>query len=88
MQNKESQAELARRLEEANQQVVVGAVYLHYKQKKYKVLGIALLEATNEPCVIYQALYGKRLTFLRPVANWVEMVTWQGKTLPRFALVA
>jgi hypothetical protein len=31
--------------------------------------------------------YGAGLTFLRPLSDWLAQVDWQGKTLPRFAIV-
>jgi hypothetical protein len=45
---------------------------------------LALREEDNEPCVIYEAQYGDHITFIRPVANWCEMVKVGGKTVSRF----
>ena len=77
--------ELAQRLKNAAKQVKVGAIYTHYKNKTYKVISLALLEATTEPCVIYQEQHGERLTFVRPLTNWLETVDHHGKTVPRFS---
>lgn len=85
MHERESQDQLAKRIQQAEQQVTVGARYMHYKQCSYKVLAIGLREEDNQPCVIYQAEYGARVTFIRPVASWVEMVTVDGKQTPRFS---
>ena len=82
--SKESQAELSSRLADATKLVVVGARYMHYKQLSYKVLAIALREEDNEPCVIYQAEYGDKLTWIRPVKNWLEEVEVDGKKVRRF----
>jgi hypothetical protein len=82
-----SQDELAARITEAERLVTVGAEYEHYKHARYLVLQVALLEATNEPCVIYQAQYGERLTFVRPVSSWLEQVEIEGRSVPRFAKV-
>lgn len=84
MSHKETQEQLIKKLAEARRQVTVGARYMHYKQSLYKVLAIALREADNEPCVVYQAEYGDRLTWIRPVASWMEMVEVDTKTVPRF----
>lgn len=65
-------------------QVTVGATYMHYKQKPYVVLDLAILEATNELCVVYQAQYGQRLVFVRPLSSWLETVPHSGKAAPRF----
>lgn len=80
------QAELARAIEAAKSKVTVGAEYLHYKNKDkvYEVVGLGFLEANDELCVIYQAQYGEKLTFLRPLNSWLEHVEWEGKVVPRF----
>lgn len=88
MHKKESQAQLVARLAEATQQVTVGACYMHYKQLCYKVLAVALREADNEPCVVYQAEYGAKATWIRPLTNWLETVEVGGKRIPRFSKVA
>lgn len=84
MHEKETQEQLSARLAQAEQQVTVGAKYMHYKQHSYKVLALALREEDNEPCVVYQAEYGDRITFIRPVANWIEGVEVDGKKMKRF----
>jgi len=83
--SKESQTELSNKLAQATKLVTVGARYMHYKQLSYKVIALALREEDNEPCVIYQAEYGDKLTWIRPVANWVEEVEVDGKQMKRFA---
>lgn len=77
---------LAKIIDDAKSKVTIGATYVHYKgaDKIYQVIGLGFLEATDELCVIYQAQYGKQLTFLRPLSIWLERVEWEGKTLPRF----
>jgi hypothetical protein len=83
------QAVLAKEVEAAKAKVIIGTEYRHYKgqDKLYKVLGFGFLEANDELCVIYQALYGEGVTFLRPLTNWLEQVEWEGKMVPRFAKV-
>jgi len=80
------QIELRRQVAAAEAQVAVDALYAHYKSadKIYKVLGLGFIEANLELCVIYQAQYGERLTFLRPLDVWLETVEWDGQTVPRF----
>lgn len=82
-----SEQELHALLNGAAAHVKVGASYMHYKQKTYTVMGLALLEATTEPAVIYQAQYGKKLTFIRPVSDWLATVEVEGKHIPRFSRV-
>jgi hypothetical protein len=80
------QLELAKEIEKAKLKVTVGAKYWHYKgrDKIYEIIGLGFLEANDELCVIYEAQYGERITFLRPVSIWLEHVEWEGKTVPRF----
>lgn len=83
------QLELKKEIENAEAKVTVGAEYWHYKgrDKVYKVTGLGFLEATDELCVIYQAQYGERLTFVRPLTIWLEQVQREGKTVPRFTKI-
>jgi hypothetical protein len=80
------QLELAKAIEDAKTKVTVGAEYWHHKRrdKIYKVVGLGFLEANDQLCVIYQAQYGEKLTFLRPLTIWLENVEWEGKIVPRF----
>lgn len=80
------QIELAKEIENAKTQITVGAKYWHYKGKDkiYEVHGLGFLEANDELCVIYQAQYGERLTFLRPLTIWLEQVAWEGRMVARF----
>lgn len=62
--------------------------YRHNKSGKlYEVLGVALQTETDEPLVIYRALYdhdfGYEL-FARPYDMFVETVELDGKKQPRF----
>lgn len=81
---------LEQQIEDAETVVTVGGTYQHYKgaDKLYKVLGIAVNEADEVLTVMYQAQYGKRLTFLRPVNVWLENVDWNGETVPRFKKIS
>ncbi|MDB5184664.1 MAG: hypothetical protein JWN38_472 [Candidatus Saccharibacteria bacterium] len=80
------QLELKKEIEDAKSKVTIGARYRHYKgkDKVYEIIGLGFLEATDELCVIYQAQYGEKLTFLRPLNIWLEQVEWEGETAPRF----
>jgi hypothetical protein len=40
------------------------------------IIGLAITEADNSIYIIYQAQYGERLTFVRPLASWLETVEW------------
>jgi hypothetical protein len=88
MHKKETQAQLSVKLAQATNSITVGGRYKHYKQLSYKVLAIALREEDNEPCVVYQADYGDKLTWIRPVASWIEAVEIGGKVVQRFTKIA
>ena len=81
-----SEQTLVDMLAETAEQVTVGAEYRHYKNKTYRVLDLAILEATNEVSVIYQAQYGEQLKFVRTASDWLESVEWQGEQVPRFTI--
>lgn len=87
MPEKEEQAQLSGRLAKAAKQVVIGARYMHYKQLTYRVIGIALREEDNEPCVIYQAEYGDHITWIRPIVSWAEEVVVGGRKIKRFTTI-
>jgi hypothetical protein len=87
MDKKLSQEELSSLLAEAAKQVTVGADYLHYKNKRYKVLHLAIQESTNEVSVIYQATYGDKLIFARPLSSWIEAVELDNQKIPRFTKI-
>ncbi len=83
--HKEQQV-LAAEIKAAERYIKIGARYVHYKSsvKVYKVMGLGFLEANDELCVIYQAQYGEKLTFLRPLSVWLEQAEFEGKSVPRF----
>lgn len=76
---------LEQELQGAAEQVPVGALYAHYKhpERLYEIVGHAILEATDEPAVLYRKQYGK-VTYVRALSVWLETVEWEGKTVPRF----
>jgi hypothetical protein len=83
-----SQEELVNERTIAAQNIQVGGLYYHYKNPNdlYKVLNLAVTEWDDEVCVIYEAQYGERITFVRPLSSWLEKVEWNGKIVDRFTL--
>lgn len=61
--------------------------YRHFKGNEYQVLCVARHSETEEPMVVYRALYGEQNIWVRPVSMWSETVTRDGRTGPRFAPV-
>ncbi|MDP3800305.1 MAG: DUF1653 domain-containing protein [bacterium] len=58
--------------------------YEHYKGNRYKVINIARHSETLEELVVYQALYGERGIWVRPLGMFLEKVKVDGKKIPRF----
>lgn len=49
-------------------------LYRHFKGNQYRVLFVALHSETQEPMVVYQALYGEHGMWVRPASMWNERV--------------
>lgn len=60
-------------------------IWRHFKGNTYEVQGIAKHSETLEPMVVYRALYGEGAIWVRPASMWLETVTRDGATFPRFA---
>ncbi|WP_163577671.1 DUF1653 domain-containing protein [Halomonas faecis] len=64
----------------------VPGIYYHYKGNRYEVLGVAHHSETEEPLVVYRALYGDYGLWVRPLGDFNETVAVQGEPVPRFEL--
>ena len=62
-------------------------LWRHFKGNLYRVIGIALHSETGEEMVVYQALYGQRGLWVRPVSMWLEQVERDNYSGPRFIRV-
>lgn len=84
-----SDKDLQKSIEEAKTKVIVGGKYFHYKKSEmfYIVRDIVILEASDEPAVLYQAEYGEKLSFVRSVSNWLQKAVVDGKEVERFTKV-
>ena len=69
--------------EEAVQAIQPGR-YRHFKGNTYEVIGVARHSETEEPMVVYRALYGEGGLWVRSADMWNETVEWGGKTYKRF----
>ncbi len=69
--------------------VQVNQIYQHYKdsRKTYRIVAVALDEVSESVAIVYQALYSPHLTWIRPITNFLEAVSWEGKVVPRFQRV-
>lgn len=71
-------------LEKAHRVVTVGATYRHYKGNDYKIIDLAILTEDDGVVVIYEALYGEHVVFVRPLNSWIEDVDVDGQPCARF----
>lgn len=69
------------------QSVRPGKRYRHYKGNDYLVLYQARHSETLEDLVVYQALYGERGIWVRPLAMFMEKVEVNGALVDRFKLM-
>ena len=53
-------------------------IYQHYKGAHYRVLGLARHSESEEWLVVYQALYGERGMWVRPLTMFCETVEVEG----------
>lgn len=78
--------ELEALLADAATRVSVGSLYAHYKHPEhtYLVTALGIRRYTGEVCVIYEAQYGKKLTFVRTLEEWLLPGEQDGKPVARF----
>ena len=62
-------------------------IYRHFKGNLYQLLAVATHSETQEPMVVYRALYGTYGLWVRPATMWQEMVDRDGYHGPRFQYV-
>lgn len=69
--------------------IEVEQIYQHYKGKKYRVLGMTVHSETLEDLVLYECLYDnpRGQLWVRPLDNFLEMITVEGELKPRFKKV-
>ena len=59
--------------------------YRHFKGNIYRVLHIAKHSETLEDMVVYQAMYGERGIWVRPLTMFEEEIEREGKIFRRFS---
>lgn len=62
-------------------------IYQHFKGNYYRLLAIASHSETQEPMVVYQALYGDYGIWVRPLSMWEETIERDGNSYQRFTFV-
>jgi hypothetical protein len=66
---------------------IAPGLYRHYKGNLYEVVGVAHHSETEEPLVVYRALYGVRGMWVRPFDMFMSDVEVDGQRVRRFAPV-
>lgn len=69
--------------------LILGATYQHYKGPLYRVHDVVRHSETLEELVLYETLHKNELgtMWVRPKAMFLENVTFDGVTRPRFQWV-
>ena len=67
-------------------EIQVGAIYEHYKGKRYKVHGVAVHSESLTKLVVYECLYENEMSdlWVRPLEMFQSTIEIEGKTIPRF----
>jgi hypothetical protein len=75
---------LTKEIEKNNSNLKIGKKYRHFKGKEYLVLHIAKHSETLEELVVYQALYGEKGIWVRPLDMFLGQVEVNGMLVNRF----
>jgi hypothetical protein len=75
---------LTKDIEKNNRKLKIRKKYRHFKGKEYLVLYIAKHSETLEELVVYQALYGEKGIWVRPLDMFLEQVEVNGVLVNRF----
>ncbi len=62
-------------------------IYQHYKGNFYQVIGISRHSETLDILVVYQQLYADFGLWVRPAEMFLETITVDGKSVPRFKFI-
>ena len=55
-------------------EIKLNTIYKHFKGDKYLVMDLVIHSETKEKLVLYKALYGKCLTYVRPLEMFLSEV--------------
>ena len=67
-----------------NREIKIGKHYRHFKGNEYLVLYVAKHSETLEDMVVYQALYGEKGIWVRPLSMFLDTKEVDGKIVNRF----
>lgn len=89
MGSKNSQ-QLLSELDNLKQRINVGDKFYHFKHPEsfYIVVAVGFIENNEEPCIVYQAEYGDKITWVRTEDEFFAKVTLEdGSEVDRFTKV-
>lgn len=68
---------LEEKLNKGFKKVKVGEIYFHYKNPDnyYVIESIGFIEATETVSIVYRALYGKGIIWVRPLEEFLQKFT-------------
>lgn len=69
-------------------QIKINQIYQHYKNNHYQIIALAKHHETLEEMVVYKALYGENEIWIRPSSEFLEIISFEGKLIPRFLLIS
>lgn len=61
--------------------------YRHFKGQLYEVIDLAHHSESQQPMVVYRALYGERGLWVRPLDMFLETIHRDGKDIQRFQYI-
>lgn len=81
--------QLTKEIDDLKVRIDEGDECYHYKHPDqfYHVVGVGFIEGNGEPCVVYQADYGDKLTWVRTESEFFAKVDHNGKEVARFTKV-
>ena len=89
-----SEEELLSKLAQARKDVEVGALYGHWRnpQSRYRVTGLAIIDATQEVGVLYKKESGSEainsMIWVRALSSWLEKASVENVMVPRFQKIS
>lgn len=67
-----------------SRKIKIGERYRHFKGNEYLVLYVAKHSESLEDMVVYQALYGEKGIWVRPLSMFLDTKEVDGKIVNRF----
>ena len=68
-------------------QTITPGIYQHFKGNRYQVIDIVRHSETQDEMVLYKALYGDFVLWVRPLAMFAAPIELEGEVFERFPLL-